>query len=172
MTASGPVDLEKILLGGPDTVTHALETLTGESLSAEVICQYPAPAVGNTLAVTMGQSLTRRTAVLRGRPSGVPYLYAESAFVPERLPDGARHQLEHTGAPIGRVLVAHGLHLTRDPLAPPDEPHPTAAVTASGQWGIVWARAYRLRVDGAPVFAIREWFFGSVLDALDRSGAT
>jgi chorismate--pyruvate lyase len=173
VTGSEPVDLERILLGGPDTVTHILETLTGESLSAEVICQDLAPAdPGNALAVTVGRSLTRRTAVLRGRPSGVPYLYAESAFVSERLPDGARHQLEQTSDPIGRVLVAHGLPLTRDPLVRPDQPYPAAAVTAGGQMGIVWARAYRLKVDGAPVFAIREWFFRSVLDALDRAAAT
>jgi chorismate--pyruvate lyase len=172
MTVSEPIDLGKILLGGPDTVTHILETLTGESLAAEVICQDLAPAdPGNALGVTVGQSLTHRTAVLRGRPSGVPYLYAESAFMAERLPDVARHQLAHTSDPIGRVLVAHGLPLTRDPLVQPDRPYPAAAVRAGGQMGIVWARAYRLRVDGAAVFAIREWFFRSVLDALERSAA-
>jgi chorismate-pyruvate lyase len=173
VTCSEPLDLEKILFGGPETVTHTLETLTAESLSAEVISQYLAPAdEADALAVTRGQSLIRRIAVLRGSPSGVPYLYAESTFVAERLPEGARYQLEHTSDPIGRVLVAHGLPLTRDQLTQPDRPYPTAAVTAGSPMGIVWARAYRLRIGSAPVFAIREWFFESVVHALARSGST
>ena len=173
MTVSEPVDLEEALLSRPGTVTHILEKLTAETLSAEVIRQGAvAPGVDDALAVSPGESLTHRTAVLRGWPSGRPYLYAESAFVPERLPDGARQQLERSCAPIGRVLVAHGLHLARDPLPRPEPPYPASAVGAGGQWGIVWARAYRLVVGGVPVFAIKEWFFRSVQDALDRSGGS
>jgi chorismate-pyruvate lyase len=173
VTAFEPVDLEETLLGRPHTVTHILETLTAETLSAEVIRQGPVAAgVDDALAVSTRETLTHRTAVLRGWPSGLPYLYAESAFVPERLPDGARHQLERSCEPIGRVLVAHGLNLARETLPRPERPYPASAVTAGGQLGIVWARAYRLMVDGAPVFAIKEWFFRSVLDALDRSAAT
>jgi chorismate-pyruvate lyase len=33
---------------------------------------------------------------------------------------------------------------------------------------VVWSRAYRLVIDELPVFAIREWFLRSVLEALDR----
>jgi chorismate-pyruvate lyase len=33
---------------------------------------------------------------------------------------------------------------------------------------VVWSRAYRLSIDGLPIFAIREWFLSSVLQALDR----
>jgi chorismate-pyruvate lyase len=173
VTVSEPVDLEETLLGRPDTVTHILETLTAETLSAEVIRQGTAAAgADDALVVAAGESLTHRTAVLRGWPSGLPYLYAESAFVPERLPDGARRQLERSREPIGRVLVAHGLHLAREALPRPEPPYPASAVTAGGRLGIVWARAYRLMVDGAPVFAIKEWFFRSVQDALDRSAAS
>jgi chorismate-pyruvate lyase len=170
------MDLQRMLHDNPDTVTHFLEILTGDALSAEVISQYPADAgvdvaVDRALGPRTGQSLTRRIALLRGYPSGLPYLYAESAFVPERLPDAVRRQLEQTSDPIGRVLVAHALPLAREALPPP-EPPPAAAVAPAGQAEIVWARAYRLLIDGAPVFAIREWFFRTVLDALDRSTAT
>jgi chorismate-pyruvate lyase len=157
-------------------VTHLLETLTGESLSTEVISQSPTAAgvdfaVDRALGPGTGQFLTRRIALLRGSPSGLPYLYAESAFVPERLPGAVRRQLECTSDPIGRILVAHALPWAREALPPP-EPPPPAAVASAGQTEIVWARAYRLLIDGAPVFAIREWFFPTVLDAMDRSAAT
>ena len=36
----------------------------------------------------------------------------------------------------------------------------------------VWSRAYRLSIDELPVFAIREWFFSSVLEALDREAGS
>jgi hypothetical protein len=32
----------------------------------------------------------------------------------------------------------------------------------------VWSRAYQLIIDERPVFDIREWFFRSVLEAMDR----
>jgi chorismate-pyruvate lyase len=161
----------------PSTVTHLLETLTGDSLSAEVISQCPAEAgrdgaVDRALGPGTGQSLTRRIALLRGAPSGLPYLYAESAFVPERLPDAVRRQLEGTSDPIGRVLLAHALPLAREALPPPGALSLAAALVTAGQAEVVWARAYRLLIDGAPVFAIGEWFFRTVLDALDRSAAT
>jgi chorismate-pyruvate lyase len=189
VTASGPVmDLQRMLGAHPGTVTQFLESLTGDSLSAEVISQGPDNAGVGTEAGTgaearvdladnralgprTGQSLTRRIAVLRGYPSGLPYLYAESAFVPERLPDAVRQQLERTSDPIGRVLVAHALPVAREALPPPGAP-PAAGLVTAGPTEVVWARAYRLLIGGAPVFAIREWFFRTVLDALARSAAT
>ena len=35
---------------------------------------------------------------------------------------------------------------------------------------VIWVRSYLLCRHDLPVFAIREWFFASVLDALDRHG--
>jgi chorismate-pyruvate lyase len=177
VTASGPGDLQRLLRDSPGGVTHLLETLTGDSLSAEVLNQYPVEAGGDSaddraLGPPAGQSLTRRFALLRGSPSGLPYLYAESAFVPERLPAAVRQQLEGTSDPIGRVLVAHALPLATEALPPPEPLPPAAALATAGPAEIVWARAYRLLIAGAPVFAIREWFFRTVLDALDRSASS
>jgi chorismate-pyruvate lyase len=176
VTASGPVDLQRWLRDSPGTVTQLLEALTGDALSAEVIAQGPAQrgadvVVDGALTPSIGQQLTRRVALLRGSPSGLPYVYAESAFVPDRLPGPVRRRLADTSDPIGRILVAHALPMAREELPPPDPP-PADAVVTAGAAEIVWARAYRLLVDGAPVFAIREWFLGTVLDALDRSRAT
>jgi chorismate-pyruvate lyase len=179
VTASGPVDLQRWLRDSSGTVTQLLEHLTGDVLSAEVIAQSPTQSgadavVDGALTPATGQQLTRRVALLRGSPSGLPYVYAESAFVPDRLPEPVRRRLADTRDPIGRVLVAHALPMAREALPSPEPPPPTdaVAVATAGTSEIVWARAYRLLVDGAPVFAIREWFLGTVLDALDRSRAT
>ena len=113
--------------------------------------------------------MTHRMAVLRGRTTDLPYLYAESTFLPERLPERARAQLDRTNDPIGRVLVAHGLRTGREVLPQPGPVGSDAlSIIAGFSSEIVWSRAYRLIIDGLPVFAIREWFFRSVLEALDR----
>jgi chorismate-pyruvate lyase len=152
------------------TVTHLLEALTGEPLVADVVRQYSMPAeAGNTLGVGAGQTMTHRIAVLKGGVTMVPYVYAESAFVPARLPESACLQLERTSDPIGRVLAAHGLNHARE-----ETPSPGAGelrvldAAATGASAVVWSRAYRLRIDDVAVFAICEWFFRSVQDALER----
>ena len=170
LTASDPSDLERTLLDSPGTVTQFLETLTGDLLIADVVRQYPVTAgTENDLGVAAGHALTHRITVLKGRTTSRPYLYAESMFVPERLPEQARAQLERTSDPIGRVLVAHGMRPGREPLPQPERVGAHAPGTvAELATEIVWSRAYRLKIDGLPVFAIREWFLRSVLDALDR----
>jgi chorismate-pyruvate lyase len=169
LKVSDPTDLKR-LLDSPDTVTHFLENLTGELVVAEVVRQYSVMA-GNddALGVATGQAMTHRISVLKGLNSEVPYLYAESTFVPERLPEEVSAQLERTSDPIGRVLVAHGLGMKREPLPQPEGVGPDVPSTdVEFASDIVWSRAYRLTIDGQPVFAIHEWFLRSVLDALDR----
>jgi chorismate-pyruvate lyase len=168
--ASDPSELQRKLLDGPGTVTHFLETLTGERLIADVVRQYPVSAsANNDLEVLTGQAMTHRIAVLRGLMTNRPYLYAESTFVQERLPEPARDQLERTTDPIGRVLIALKLALIRESLPRPELDRVDVPVTDLDLGSeIVWSRTYRLTLDGRPVFAIREWFLRSVLDALDR----
>ncbi len=171
MTAPGPAPLPLLLRDNPDTVTHLLEALTGEPLVADVVRQYSRPAEArNTLGVGAGQTVTHRIAVLQGGVTMVPYVYAESAYVPGRLPEAARFQLEHTNDPIGRVLAAHGLaHVREDtPSARPGTPQALDGLAADAS-AIVWCRAYRLMIDDLPVFAICEWFFRSVQHAVERS---
>ncbi len=164
------VELERSLLESPDTVTQFIEKLTGEPLVADVLGRYPVPANGEDgLAIPAGQPLTQRVAVLKGHTTGRAYVYAESTFVAERLPQQTRARLEETSDPIGRVLVAHGLKLGRESLPPPHPVGGEARTTFSAFASqIVWSRAYRLLVDDRPLFAIREWFLRSVLDALAR----
>jgi len=170
MRSSQPADLQRTLLHSSDTVTQILELLTGETIVADVVRQCAITAeTDNVLGVVAGQPLTHRIAVLKGVTSERPYLYAESTFAPERLPESAGRQLARSSDPIGRIVVAHGFRLTREALPGPPLPEFPLAVSARGRTTeVVWSRAYVLLLDDAPVFGIREWFFRSVLDALDR----
>jgi chorismate-pyruvate lyase len=170
VTAPGPSSLPLLLRHNPDTVTHLLEALTGEPLVADVVRQYSTSAeADNPLEVGAGQTVTHRIAVLKGGVTMVPYVYAESVFVPARLPQSACLQLERTNDPIGRVLAAHGLEHVREetPAAGAATPRVLDAA-ATGASAVVWSRAYRLRIEDRPVFAICEWFFRSVQDAVER----
>jgi len=163
--------LQRTLQDSPDTVTQILEELTGEAIVARVVRQDAITAgADNALGVPTGQPMMHRVAVLKGSTSQEPYLYAESTFDPQRLPDTVGVQLAHTNEPIGRIVVAHGFRLTRVALPRPGLPALPPAITAGEPAAeVVWARAYVLLLDDHPVFAIREWFFRSVLDARDRS---
>jgi len=163
--AHEPSDL-RALLDLPVTVTEFLETIAGESIFADVVRQNMVTAEpGNDLEVSTGQVVTRRITILLGRGTHRPFLYAETSFVPERLPEHVVAQLNTTDDPIGRVLVTHGVMVGREPLPGCEARAPRPEVKLDAE--VVFARAYRLVIDGSPVFAIREWFLRSVLDALD-----
>jgi chorismate-pyruvate lyase len=170
VTAPDSSDLQRLLLDNPGTVTHLLETLTGELIFADVVRQHSIRASSdNDLGVTVGHPITHRMAVLRGGTTDHPYVYAESRFLPERLPEMAQVQLDRTSDPIGRVLVAHGLKAGRQVLPQPGPLGSDArSIMAGFSSEVVWSRAYRLVIYELPVFAVREWFFRSVLEAMDR----
>jgi chorismate-pyruvate lyase len=182
--------LQRLLLDSRDTATHFLEVLTGEPLLAEVVQQSSvvhqtdvvrqtpgmhdaalSSGPGGVFDVTAGEEVLRRIAVLRGRVSAIPYVYAESTYLPGRLPDPVQRRLAGTTDPIGRVLSEHGLRQRRHEVSPPQAGAPPPIDgTAAASGAVVCWRAYRLDVDEVPVFAIAEWFFRSVLDAMARRG--
>lgn len=172
MRSSRTADLQRTLRESPDTVTRILEMLTGEPIVADVVRQDPMVAEpDNVLGVSTGHPLIHRVAVLRGGVNGRPYVYAESTFVPDRLPEKAREQLACTSEPIGRILMAHGFAPTRQAFPRPGLPDPAPAVVVDdGGDEVILVRATLLLLGDVPVFAIREWFFGSVLRPFDRSG--
>ena len=118
MRSSQTRDLQRTLREGPDTVTQILEGLTGEPIVADVVRQYPTAAeeADSVLGVPMGHPLMHRIAVLRGGATARPYVYAESTFVPDRLPEEAQRQLAGTSEPIGRIMMAHGFALPARPF--------------------------------------------------------
>jgi chorismate-pyruvate lyase len=164
--------LRRALLESGNTVTQVLETLTGEQIVADVVRHDPIEAeTDNLFGVPTGHPLVDRIAVLKGGTSARPYVYAESMFVPDRLPEKARQELAGTHEPIGRILMGHGFDLTRQVLPESDVlAHPTSAsavATGDRTDEVIWARGYLLLLDAVPVFAIREWFYATVLDPLD-----
>lgn len=170
-TASEITNLRRTFLASAETVTHLLETRTGEALRADVVRQYQVvAAAGNAVGVPVGQVLTQRDAVLKGRTTDTSYLYAESIFAPERLPESARLQLARTDDPIGRVLAQHAANVVREALPRPERAAPPDGISiVPSAADVVWARAYRLLIDGLPVFVISEWFFRSVVEAFRAS---
>jgi chorismate-pyruvate lyase len=167
VTPSESVERLRTRLGRVGTVTALLERHTGEPLRAEVVGQGPVPAgADNGLGVAAGQVVRYRTAVLKGSVTDALYVYAESIYLPERLPDRARGELEHGDDPIGRILVAHGLALSREPFTPSVGADPPDGLAVRLGCEFVWGRAYRLLVGGDPVFAIGEWFTRVALGAL------
>ncbi len=151
--------LEQALQGTGTSVTAFLEQLVGEPVDAyelrQVMTQAGAP---NALEVGEGHPVLQRSAVLRGRSSDQPYVYAESLLVPDRLPADFFRQLENSTDPIGRILAKEGIAFTRSalPWSVPsrspvvdDRPVPEEHLLA---------RTYRVDVDGMPAMVIWEWF--------------
>lgn len=169
--ASDHLRLQRALDDSQLTVTRFLETLVGEEVIAEVVHQSDdGTDTGDYLSVTGGEPLIHRFAVLKGRSTERPYLWAESIYAPSRLPEAVCAELAGTSEPIGRVLTRHGLRLDRTPLSSPDHTEkPPPDVVTQSQFDLVWSRSYRLEVGGIATFAIHEWWLRSVLEVLDRT---
>jgi chorismate-pyruvate lyase len=156
--------LEQLLAGSGGTVTATLEVLVGEPVDATVLGQCAVASDGaGALAVPEGHPLLCRAATLHGRHSGQPYVEAVTLLVPGRLPAGFRDRLGSGGQPIGRLLEAEGIEVTRvaladvDPLARavwPEAAPPPETVRL--------ARTYRVDTGGRPVMVISEWFLTTV----------
>jgi chorismate-pyruvate lyase len=145
--------------------------VAGESVDADVLAQTVVLAtVPGPLQVQPGQAVIRREAIIRGRTSRRDLLYAETVFVPDRLPAGVPELLETTNDPIGRVLAARGFGMTRAVLG---APHRTPSVArlgpANGVDAAIFARRYRVDSDGAAVMLIDEWFLPGLYSALFAS---
>jgi chorismate-pyruvate lyase len=160
--------LERALSRTGDTVTAVLETLTGEAVDADAIGHAAIVASApNCLGVGAGHALVSRRAILRGRTSRRAYVYAETVLVPDRLPADVPHLLETTNDPIGRLLAARGVGMTRTVLG---APHRTPSVAGLGPGNAADAAilARRSRVDscGAVVMLIDEWFLPGLGDVV------
>lgn len=141
------------------TVTSFLEQLVDERIDAqEYHHEIVRAPMANDLRVVEGEPLLYRAATLRGRMSGVSYLYAESVIVTSRLPTGFRHRLETSIDPIGRILDEMGIAVTREDLAESDGFVVARRSDAARVGDYLLARTYRIDSDQTPVMAITEWF--------------
>ena len=159
VTVCPRLQLERALERTDISVTTLLEQLVGEPVDAHELRHVMTQAVGpNALHVEAGHPLLQRSAVLRGRSSAQPYVYAESLLVADRLPADVLGQLETGSDPIGRVLAKEGIAFTRFSLPWSDPSHPFLVGDRHVPEEHLLARTYRADVDGTPVMEIWEWF--------------
>lgn len=144
--------LAAALAGHRCTVTELVEDLVKERIYADKLEQVQTtPTVASTLSVEVGQSLVRRAAVLRGQVSSLSYVYAETLFVPSRLPLSMIDRLGNSTDPIGRIIIDQQLELSKVRL-PSESEHPTAIDR------FFYSRRYRFELSEVPVMEIAEWF--------------
>lgn len=140
------------------TVTAFVERVVGEPVDAHERTHAMTRAARlNLLAVEGGRPLLERSAVLRGRRSAQPYVYAESLLAPSRLPAGFCGRLETSRDPIGRLLEREGIGFTRSPLSLPEHPRATVEGFRLPE-DHLFARRYLLLVDGLAAMVVAEWF--------------
>jgi chorismate-pyruvate lyase len=151
--------LEWALRQNGSTVTAFLEHLAGEPVDAHerrhATIQAASP---NSLFVDEGYPLLRRSALLRGRRSAQPYLYAESILVPSRLPNAVLWQLRSSMNPIGRILADEGIDFTRTPLPSPQRSPAIVSGNTPVPEEYLLARTHQVDIDGLTVMVIAEWF--------------
>jgi chorismate--pyruvate lyase len=147
------------------TVTDFLEQLVGENIDAHTHRHHIVEAHhANDLRVEEGEPLLHRAATLRGRTSGSSYVYAESVIVVGRLPTEFCNQLETSTNPIGRVLDAIGIAVTRHDVGEPDAVLRRTSDVKVGDYFL--ARTYRIDSEQTPVMIITEWFLKTLIPFL------
>ncbi len=166
-----PGELEGALSRETGTVTAILERLVGEPVDGVRRHRQTTGAGASwALGVAPGHPRLHGAAVLQGRRSGRPYLYAQSVIVTSRLPARVRQRLE-SSEPIGRILEAEGVVVTRVPMpgperggspssAPARRPADVFAGVSTGD--CLLRRSYRIDANRAPIMVIDEWFLASL----------
>ena len=152
--------VERLLSQADGTVTALLERVTGEAVEADVIAQVAIVSTGRgPLDLEPGRPVVRRHAIVRGVTSQRDYIYAETLLVPDRLPAGVADRLATTRDPIGRVLAARGVPMTRAVLGSPERSPAVARLGAdNAAAAAIFARRYRVDASGVAVMLIDEWF--------------
>jgi chorismate-pyruvate lyase len=168
VVVGGRSALEAALARASGPVTTFLEQLVGEPIDAhDRRHRMAAAASSNDLHVPDGHPLLDRSAVLRGRTSGRPYVAAETLLVVSRLPGTVRERLEVGSDPIGRVFEEEGIAFTRGPIVPADRaPHGLPPEGDGVAEECLLARSYRVDVDGSPVMKVSEWFLSPLEEFL------
>lgn len=167
MTEASDRDRKTLLLESTGMVTELLEALFDEPVDAERLKHELLEAgADNLINVDEGHELLHRAALLRGRVTRRPYLYAESLIACDRLPEGVTAQLRHTDTPLGRALVAQDLVFRRKMLG-----HPRGTPRSCDEQlftlirSVDAKRSYQILIDDVPVVVVDEWFLPAVLDS-------
>jgi chorismate-pyruvate lyase len=168
---ANPSGLEIALDGTDGTVTAFLEGLVGERVDAHVRRQRVARAgPSNRLAVDEGHPVLLRSAVLTGRVSDHPYVYAETVLVLSRLPARFRERIEAGFDPIGRILTEEGIEVTREVLTGPVGDLGSCSAGPPVVADPLLHRTYRVDLAGSPAMLIAEWFLHPLQRFLTHNG--
>ena len=119
-----PIDLDSLssfqraLLVMDGTVTQFVEAYTMEPVEVVRLSQsiQPLSADHVWLEAPEGTAVIARQVLLRGKRSSVPYAYAVSLIVSDRLPDVIKQGLETEGEGLGHLLLHSKLEIRREML--------------------------------------------------------
>ncbi|MEW2085665.1 hypothetical protein [Streptomyces sp. NPDC005283] len=173
----------RLLLTADGTVTGMLEQITGERIVAAGLVHGGQPPIRAAIEFAhpagAGRLVVRATN-LTGSSSGVTYVRARSALVPDALPRDLYADLVGTREPIGRLLRRHRVEtfrelLTGRLLVDGENPDPLDDPAASGTDPVRHGpesarvtgacRTYRLHIGGRPAAVIGEVFTAHCLAA-------
>ena len=154
---------QKVLLVTDGTVTQLVELYTGESISVKkienhIVASPVVPAdVQRMLQTTSNNAVLKRIILLCGNTKS--YIYAESCFVMERLPQDMRLKLETTNIPIGLLWREAKLETHREIIEYRRERNASvAAHLGVDEEAELLSRTYMLYTGGKPMGVITEKF--------------
>lgn len=154
--------MQRILVTTDGTVTHVLEAYTGERIRVLKVSEANVPwddFRNAQLDLSGGETVVKRTVLLRGAQSGENLIYAVSRIAMDRLPARLRAELLGSDDPLGRLIGQHRLETFREILVSGQEPA-GARGTFFGmdEKDMMIFRTYRIIMNARPVMLITERF--------------
>jgi chorismate-pyruvate lyase len=153
--------LQRILLTTDGTLTDTIEVAFLEKIDLVRLAILVSQATVSVpeLDLEKGATLMERKILLRGRRSGVNYVYAESVLAVDRLDSLFRDQLVNSDMPLGRLWLEHRLETWKERLEIVRRP----AAELSVHFGIdpqveILGRTYRVFNNRRPIMTITEYF--------------
>ena len=166
---------QRILVSTDGTVTRTLEAFTGEEIKCVKLDQAFG-ALGSqvgedrNLESEAGDTVIRRTILLRGRQSLTNYVHAHSTVLVDRVPVTMVYGMIYTSKPVGLLLAEDRVETTREILAAGEEPAGAhgAFFNVSPDEPMI-SRTYRIIVGRRPALLITERFPASSFRALEMA---
>lgn len=152
---------QRVLVGTDGTVTHILEAFAGEAMEVVKLVQAfdTTSDTDAELLAAAGDGVLRRRVILRGRRSGVTFLYADAVVAVDRLPPAVLEGLLDTDKPLGILLAEARAETFREILRVERVPAGSAAAHfGSDPDAELICRTYRIIAGGRPVILITERF--------------
>ncbi|HET9443379.1 MAG TPA: chorismate pyruvate-lyase family protein [Acidimicrobiales bacterium] len=153
--------VQRILLATDGTVTHVLEVYAGEIMSLVKVSHAAVtdPDERAGYGLKEGERGLRRVIVLKGSRTDVPYVYADSVVMLDRLHPLVAEGLLTTDTPIGKLLWRCRAETFREIVAAwEDRDERAAACFGLGPAEPLLARTYDIVQNGRAIARITEKF--------------